>query len=194
MDRMDSNLIVASGSKENETTEQKLTDAVISAQNLVCPTPKSRHSNECDHKYFDFWRKNDEIIKQAWKDYPFNSIRVLFSSLLTHFNKFIQTVEMGGFLRDLSRMYLAPIMGFLFPDIIGINDVVDQHGFTVRYKHGEDLELKEHRDSSNATMNLCLGRPGFTGSSLYFREGQTSKTKDYSFNVGDAIFHKGNNS
>ena len=101
---------------------------------------------------------------------------------------------MGGFLRDLSRMYLAPIMGLLFPDIIGINDVVDQHGFTVRYKHGEDLELKEHRDSSNATMNLCLGRPGFTGSSLYFREGQTSKTEDYSFNVGDAIFHKGKTS
>ena len=100
---------------------------------------------------------------------------------------------MGGFLRDLSRMYLAPIMGLLFPDIIGINDVVDQHGFTVRYKHGEDLELKEHRDSSNATMNLCLGRPGFTGSSLYFREGQTPKTNDYSFNVGDAIFHKGDN-
>ena len=103
----------------------------------------------------------------------------------------MQTVEMGGFLRDLSRMYLAPIMGMLFPDIIGINDVFDQHGFTVRYKHGEDLELKEHRDSSNATMNLCLGRPGFTGSSLYFREGQTSTTREFSFNVGDAIFHKG---
>ena len=103
----------------------------------------------------------------------------------------MQTVEMGGFLRDLSRMYLAPIMGMFFPDIIGINDVFDQHGFTVRYKHGEDLELKEHRDSSNATMNLCLGRPGFTGSSLYFREGQTSKTREFSFNVGDAIFHKG---
>ena len=76
-------------------------------------------------------------------------------------------------------MYLAPIMGLFFPDIIGIDDVVDQHGFSVRYKPGEDRELAEHRDSSNATMNLCLGRPGFTGSSLYFREGQTSKTTQF---------------
>ena len=80
MDRMDSNLKVASGSNENETTEQKLTDAVITAQNLVCPTPKSRHSNECDHKYFDFWRKNDEIIKQAWKDYPFKHDQLRYFS------------------------------------------------------------------------------------------------------------------
>ena len=98
---------------------------------------------------------------------------------------------MEGFLRDLTRMYLAPIVGMFFPDIMGIDDAIDQHGFTVRYKPGEDLELAEHRDSSNATMNLCLGRPGFKGSSLYFRDGQTPNTTGFDFKVGDAIFHKG---
>ena len=98
---------------------------------------------------------------------------------------------MGGLLRDLTRMYLAPIVGMFFPDIIGIDDVVDQHGFTVRYKPGEDLELAEHRDSSNATMNICLGKAGFEGSSLYFRDGQSPNTRKFVFNVGDAIFHKG---
>ena len=98
---------------------------------------------------------------------------------------------MGAFLKDLTRMYLAPIVGMFFPNTIGINDTIDQHGFTVRYKQGEDLELAEHRDSSNATMNVCLGRPGFEGSSLYFREGQTTKTTELDFNVGDVIFHKG---
>ena len=99
---------------------------------------------------------------------------------------------MGGFLGDLTRMYLAPIVGMFFPDIIGISDAEDQHGFTVRYKPGEDLELAEHRDSSNATMNLCLGKPGFEASALYFRDGQTPKTREFQFKVGDAIFHKGN--
>ena len=101
---------------------------------------------------------------------------------------------MGVFLKDLTKLYLAPIVGMFFPEIIGLDDAIDQHGFTVRYKHGEDLELAEHRDSSNATMNLCLGRPGFEGSSLYFRDGRlsTDKTTEFSFKVGDAIFHKGN--
>ena len=56
---------------KTDNTNEKNSDAVIAAKNLVCPTPKSRHTNECDHEYFEFWRKNDEIIKQAWKDYPF---------------------------------------------------------------------------------------------------------------------------
>jgi len=261
---MDSDSKKLVDSNEEDNVKDKHSDAVVAAKSLVCPTPKSRHTHECDHQYFDFWRKNDDLIKQAWKDYPFKHDQLRYfneknealfiqrefldavskvrngevgeESLTSFFdepipgvfrsnkiftpeflnmvleeidhknnagiplhrpnsmNRFgviLKTVEMGGFLRDLSRMYLAPIMGMLFPDIIGINDVFDQHGFTVRYKHGEDLELKEHRDSSNATMNLCLGRPGFTGSSLYFREGQTSTTREFSFNVGDAIFHKG---
>ena len=111
---------------------------------------------------------------------------------MSFLHDFCKTVEMGDLLRDLSRRYLAPIVGMFFPDVIGIGDADDQHGFTVRYKPGEDLELAEHRDSSNATMNLCLGRAGFEGSSLYFRDGQTPKTRELHFKVGDAIFHKGN--
>ena len=50
---------------------ENITDAIITARNLVPPTPKARHTHECDHEYFEFWQKHDKIIRQAWKDYPF---------------------------------------------------------------------------------------------------------------------------
>ena len=47
-----------------------ISDAVIAARELVCPEPKARHTHECDYKYYQFWEKNDKLIKQAWSDYP----------------------------------------------------------------------------------------------------------------------------
>ena len=59
------------GSLQKEDLSDKLTDAIIKARKLVCPTPVARHTHQCDHDYHQFWRKNDKLIKQAWKDYPF---------------------------------------------------------------------------------------------------------------------------
>jgi hypothetical protein len=44
---------------------------------------------------------------------------------------------------------------------------VSQHSFIVRYKVGEDEDLKTHRDDSDLTLNLCLGRH-FEGADVYF--------------------------
>merc|ERR1719336_2343148 len=60
MDSDSKNLV---DSNDGDDVKDKHSDAVIAAKSLVCPTPKSRHTHECDHQYFDFWRKNDDLIR-----------------------------------------------------------------------------------------------------------------------------------
>lgn len=51
-----------------------------------------------------------------------------------------------------------PLACELFPEWIGPEECVEQYGFTVRYKVGEDRALAEHFDTSNLTLNVCFGR------------------------------------
>eukprot|EP00928_Gymnodinium_smaydae_P003905 TRINITY_DN11380_c0_g1_i2.p1 TRINITY_DN11380_c0_g1~~TRINITY_DN11380_c0_g1_i2.p1 ORF type:complete len:441 (-),score=53.09 TRINITY_DN11380_c0_g1_i2:206-1405(-) len=44
-----------------------------------------------------------------------------------------------------------------------------QHSFVVRYKVGEDVDLKKHQDDADVTLNICLGRT-FKGADVYFHE------------------------
>jgi len=58
----------------------------------------------------------------------------------------------------------------MFPENIGKGDHTKFHAFTVRYKGGEDTELKLHTDASIGTLNVNLNSPEdwFDGSDLYF--------------------------
>lgn len=47
--------------------------------------------------------------------------------------------------------------------------LLTHHAFVVSYALGKDLELGFHVDSSDVTLNLCLGRLGFVGGGLYFK-------------------------
>lgn len=49
----------------------------------------------------------------------------------------------------------------------GAKRFLSQHSFLVKYKAGEDEDLKTHRDDSDITLNVCLGR-SFQGAGLYF--------------------------
>jgi hypothetical protein len=55
--------------------------------------------------------------------------------------------------------YCSPLSSTLFPTKVGNHDCDDFHAFTVRYKGGEDVELKLHVDTSIATMNINLNSP-----------------------------------
>ncbi|CAF1020494.1 unnamed protein product [Didymodactylos carnosus] len=65
------------------------------------------------------------------------------------------------------------------------------HSFIIKYKLGEDIELKEHQDDSFITLNICLGKQ-FTGSQLYFYEENTMRKYTHMHNVGYGILHFGN--
>ena len=63
-----------------------------------------------------------------------------------------------------------------------------------RYKIGEDVDLSEHVDDSEITLNVCLGKE-FEGGTLYFKgiKGQEfEKPVEYKHKLGKAVLHVGN--
>ena len=70
------------------------------------------------------------------------------------------------------------------------------HGFVVQYRMGEDVDLGFHYDAAEVTLNICLGKNGFTGGDLYFRGLLGSPDADeqhlkVSHAVGRGILHRG---
>ena len=66
---------------------------------------------------------------------------------------------------------VAPLAAAAFPEWCGPKDCVGHYGFAVRYNAAEaggDVALAAHTDTSNATLNVCLGRDSFEGGALAF--------------------------
>lgn len=81
-----------------------------------------------------------------------------------------------GFLKTLNQLmcrFVQPLASAFFSERLGGDfHFESQHSFIVRYKMGEDLDLKTHRDDSDITLNICLGKD-FDGARLYFhRDGE----------------------
>ena len=74
----------------------------------------------------------------------------------------------GDLLKGLCE-FCAPLACDVYKKWIGAEELEEQYGFTVRYQRGQDLSLAEHFDTSNLTLNICLGRDGFTGGDLFFK-------------------------
>jgi hypothetical protein len=78
-----------------------------------------------------------------------------------------------GFLRtmdDLMRRFVQPLTAAFFSERLGGDfEFQSLHTFIVRYKMGEDLDLKTHADDSDMTLNICLGKD-FEGARLYFHQ------------------------
>ena len=63
---------------------------------------------------------------------------------------------------------MLPLALQLWPTWVSSRDCDDTYGFVVRYMLDGDLELSEHFDTSNVTLNLCLGKE-FEGGQLCFK-------------------------
>ena len=88
-----------------------------------------------------------------------------------------------------------------YEDVIGGDALCTHHAFLVAYALGKDLDLKFHVDSSDVTLNVCLGRT-FEGGGLFFRGVRCRKhqqtgctTEDehvrYHHKPGTAVLHRG---
>ena len=110
---------------------------------------------------------------------------------------------MEGIVKD----YVRPLAEMIFPEHIAHEDAEENYAFIVDYQRDPsdileekdfDIDLKEHRDSSIATLNVCLGYGNFTGGNIHFRAddhggfGQNSKgTGEVVMSPGLAMLHKG---
>ena len=107
----------------------------------------------------------------------------------------------------IARDYIRPLAEMLYPEHISGEDAEENYAFIVDYQKDADdaldetdfdIDLKEHRDSSVATLNVCLGYDNFTGGNVVFRAGedemfgQNSKgTGVIGMRPGTAVIHKG---
>jgi len=103
-----------------------------------------------------------------------------------------------GFKRAMNELmdnYISPFARLFFPDYGG--ETLDRnHSFVVKYKIGEDLDLDEHVDDSDVTLNVCLGK-SFVGGDLDFHgvKGTPSSKQEHSrwqHKPGIGVLHIGN--
>merc|ERR1712137_221140 len=112
---------------------------------------------------------------------------------MNNYGLILDEIGFTPFLNQLRQNYIQPIAQVLYPH--EGRDLVSHHGFIVTYKIGEDLDLGFHFDSSDVTLNVCLGKQ-FTGGSLYFKgllKDPSTHSEEFEFHhqPGKAILHIG---
>ncbi|GAB5362806.1 hypothetical protein AAMO2058_000830300 [Amorphochlora amoebiformis] len=91
-------------------------------------------------------------------------------------------------LADINTHILQPLCLVLFGYFVRKRDISEVYAFTIRYSHGEDIKLGEHRDASAVTLNVNLNiHDTFQGSAVEFPAEKIS----VNFEPGTAIFHLG---
>lgn len=92
-------------------------------------------------------------------------------------------------LEPLMKHVVMPFSHFLWPEWVDKKDCDETYGFVVRYRIGEDVDLAEHADTSNVTLNACLGRE-FEGGDLYFKGVRFTDSCDTKEPLEPAVAHK----
>jgi len=101
-----------------------------------------------------------------------------------------------GLLVPLMQQIVKPLARLLWPEWVSEKDCDETYGFAVRYRIGEDVDLAEHADTSNVTLNVCLGRE-FDGGDLYFKgcrftdSEKDSEARPVGHKKGVAVLHLG---
>lgn len=71
--------------------------------------------------------------------------------------------RLTSFYQELVAHVVRPVGRMLFSEYFAANEPendAESYAFTIRYKQGEDVSLKEHSDASLITLNVNLNRPG----------------------------------
>jgi len=92
---------------------------------------------------------------------------------MNRYGAVLATVGLKETFDHVAQDFIQPLIEMLFPDYISHEDACENYSFIVDYEKDPtkdtDVDLKEHRDSSIATLNVCLGYDNFTGGNLLFR-------------------------
>ena len=122
------------------------------------------------------------------------NISVRRPNSMNNYGVVLNEIGLRPLLTSFQQSYLWPICRQLFPNEASQFD--DHHSFLVRYQSQEDLGLDMHTDDSDVTFNVCLGEPGFTGSTLTFcgmfgASNHRHYSHTYHHEIGRAVLHLG---
>lgn len=104
-------------------------------------------------------------------------------------NKYGMTLDeigLDAWLDRLMSKWVATLTRTWFPEI---GPLKEHYGFIVDYAADKQRSLAEHFDSSDVTLNVCLGRK-WTGGKLVFRGPRGGKI-EIAHRPGRAIIHRG---
>jgi len=117
----------------------------------------------------------------------------------------INDIGFEEFTTLIMKQFITPMTSHLFGESWS-SKCETNHSFVVKYSLGEDIQLKDHKDISDITLNVCLGK-SFTGSKLHFYGRQSSTLSlpinnsgsyqrefqmiEFEHRVGTAILHLG---
>jgi len=138
----------------------------------------------------DFCRKLVEEVKHAQAKYASKLSR---PNGMNRFGMVLNQLGLEPAITELQQEYIRPLQEYLY----GAEgaDPDDHHCFIVRYKKGEDVGLDMHSDSSDITVNVCLGTD-FKGSTLTFcgvlgHHKHRLFQHTYQHEIGRAVIHLG---
>jgi len=95
-----------------------------------------------------------------------NGVSLKRPNSMNRYGAILNPLGFDHFIGGLLKQYIVPLASILFKEVGGDN-LQHYHAFTIRYKFGEDIQLKRHTDDADVTLNICLGKT-FTGGKLYF--------------------------
>jgi hypothetical protein len=85
---------------------------------------------------------------------------------MNHCGFVLNRIGFQQFLDDLCSRVIKPLTRIFFGEEAS-NLVEAHHSFTIGYNLHEDTQLADHKDISDVTLNICLGKQ-FTGSEVHF--------------------------
>ncbi len=119
---------------------------------------------------------------------------------MNNYGLVINDVGLKPLMDDLLMKVVAPLAQKCFPNELFTSTLDHHHSFVVVYKGKElglgDRKLDMHHDAAEVTLNVCLGRDGFTASGLRFcgNFGDSNHRQEqytHSHTIGNAVMHLG---
>lgn len=142
----------------------------------------------------EFLRLLTEEIEHFYTTSEQYQIPIRRPNSMNNYGVVVNAIGMRPLITSFQQNYIWPICRHLFPKEASQFD--NHHSFLVRYESKEDLGLDMHTDDSDVTFNVCLGEPGFTGSTLTFcgmfgASNHRKYSHTYHHEIGRAELHLG---
>ena len=155
---------------------------------------------ECDGVYsFDLFNPDFcQMLIEEIDNYEATSLPSRRPNTMNKSGLILNDIGLEGLMTSLLQCIISPISRVCFAKEVFASNLDHHHSFVVEYSAStveKDKFLDMHHDSSEITLNVCLGRE-FTGSGLKFcgQFGATSHRSlkyNYEHVVGRGIIHLG---
>lgn len=121
---------------------------------------------------------------QTWAEA--NGVELSRPNSMNNYGLLLNDIGMRDWLTAVMRKFVAPLSSLYYDEI---GPLRSHYGFLVDYEVGKQRSLAEHYDTSDVTLNVCLGRPRFVGGEVVFNTKFGKIAIPHK--IGRAIVHKG---